>query len=167
MRRGSRGTIAAAIFAGVLGLTVSGCQTTGTAAGNTANAAIPQFAGTEWRLLEIISMDDAIGTVRPADPSQYVMRLAADGSASLKLDCNQANGPWRADPASHATSGSFTIGPFAMTRAMCAPGSLDQRIARELGFVRSFVIKDGRLNLSLMADGGVYVWERNSDALAK
>lgn len=37
------------------------------------------LAGTEWRLVEFQSMDDAVGTVRPSDPSLYTMRLNGDG----------------------------------------------------------------------------------------
>jgi membrane-bound inhibitor of C-type lysozyme len=39
---------------------------------------------------------------------------------------------------------------------MCPPGSLHDRIAKDLEFVRSYTIKDGHLYLSLMADGGIY-----------
>jgi len=42
---------------------------------------------------------------------------------------------------------------------MCPPGSLHDHIVKQLPFVRSFVIKDGRLFLSLMADGGTYEFE--------
>ena len=41
---------------------------------------------------------------------------------------------------------------------MCPPPHLDTRVARDLGLVRSYLIRDGRLFLSLMADGGVYEW---------
>jgi para-nitrobenzyl esterase len=42
---------------------------------------------------------------------------------------------------------------------MCPPGLLHDRIAKDLGFVRSYVMKDGHLFLSLMADGGIYEFE--------
>lgn len=118
-----------------------------------------ELGGSHWRLVELVSSDDAIGTVRPADPAQYQMHLNADGSVNLKLDCNRANGPWSSVMSPDGVSGVFKIGPVAMTRAMCAPGSLDQRIGRELQYIRSYTVKDGRLNLSLMADGGIQTWE--------
>lgn len=40
----------------------------------------------------------------------------------------------------------------------CAPDSLDQRIIRDLAYVRSYRLKDGNLYMSLMADGGIYEW---------
>ncbi len=50
-----------------------------------------------------------------------------------------------------------------MTRAMCGPGAIDTRLARDMGWVRSFTIADGRLNLALEADAGIYVWEQAAD----
>lgn len=47
-------------------------------------------------------------------------------------------------------------GPLALTRAACPPGSRHDQIVRQWPYVRSYLIKDGRLFLSLMADGGVY-----------
>jgi hypothetical protein len=42
---------------------------------------------------------------------------------------------------------------------MCPPGSLDSRIARDMGYVRSYTMQGDMLSLSLMADGGIYVWK--------
>ena len=41
---------------------------------------------------------------------------------------------------------------------MCPHGSQDQRVLRDLPHVRSYMLKDGKLYLSLMADGGIYEW---------
>jgi heat shock protein HslJ len=151
-------------FAGIFAaaMLLAGCQTDSSNSSQATAKATPQaveLGGTHWQLVELVSSDDAIGTVRPADPTQYRMHLNADGTANLKLDCNRANGPWSSVKSADGVSGVFNIGPAAMTRAMCAPGSLDQRIGRELQYIRSYVIKDGKLNLSMMADGGIQVWE--------
>jgi len=42
---------------------------------------------------------------------------------------------------------------------VCLPGSLHDHIVRQWGNVRSFVIRDRHLFLSLMADGGIYEFE--------
>jgi heat shock protein HslJ len=117
------------------------------------------LAGTEWRLVEFQSMDDAIGTVRPEDSSVYTMRLNADGTVNMRLNCNRANGTWSAQPAADGSSGRFAFGPLTATRALCPPPSLDEQIARQAGFIRGYLLKDGRLHLSLMAGGGIYTWE--------
>ena len=70
--------------------------------------------------------------------------------------------PWTTRSAESGTdggSGSFSFGRLAVTRALCAPPNLDERIARDSEYVRSFLLRDGRLYLSLMADAGIYAWE--------
>jgi heat shock protein HslJ len=119
----------------------------------------PILAGTAWRLVEFQSMNDATGTVRPEDSSLYTMRLHGDGTVDMRLNCNQARGSWSAVPSSDGNSGMFEFGPLAMTRAFCPPPSMDTSIAAQAQFIRSYLIKDGRLYLSLMADGGIYAWE--------
>jgi len=42
---------------------------------------------------------------------------------------------------------------------MCGPGAIDSRLARDLGYVRSYtLLPDGRLSLALQADAGIYLW---------
>ncbi|MDQ1349045.1 MAG: hypothetical protein QG573_2423 [Acidobacteriota bacterium] len=138
-----------------------------TAGASPAASAVPApntpLAGTRWRLVEIQSMDDAIGTARPDDPSLYTLAFQADGRLAMRLNCNRGNGPWKATPAADGPSGSLEIGPLAVTRALCPPPSLDERIARDMDFVRGYLVRDGRLSLTLMADGGIYVWEPETE----
>ena len=121
------------------------------------------LAGTSWRLLEFQSMDDATGTLRPADPSLYTMRLNKDGTVNMRLNCNRASGTWSAEPSANDASGHFEFGPLAGTRALCPPPSLDESIMAQAKFIRSYLLKEGRLYLSLMADGGIYAWEPDTD----
>lgn len=117
------------------------------------------LAGTRWQLVEFQSMDDAIGTLRPADPSVFTMDLNEDGTVTMHLDCNRATGSWSAGPSADAISGRFQFGRLAVTRALCTPPNLDEQIARDAEFVRGYLLRDGRLYLSLMADAGIYAWE--------
>jgi heat shock protein HslJ len=123
----------------------------------TAQAA--SLAGTRWRLVEIQSMDDAVGTTKPEHPKLYTMAFHTDGSVVMRLHCNRGRGSWSVTPGSTDMGGSIRIGKLAVTRALCPPPSLDERIARDMDYVRSYTLKDGKLYLSLMADGGIYVWE--------
>jgi len=120
---------------------------------------------TAWRLVEFQSMDDATGTLRPEDPSVYTLRFFGDGSASLLLACNRAHGPWSAEPGGDGSSGGFRLGPLAATRAFCGEGDLGERFVRDAGFLRSFLLRDGRLFLALMADGGIWAWEPDDGSL--
>ena len=122
------------------------------------------LADTAWRLVEIQSMDDSVGTARTSDPSRFTMRLNGDGTVSMRLDCNRATGTWSAEAGPDGASGRFEFGPLAATRAMCPPPNLDERVAAQAPYVRSYLLKDGRLHLSLMADGGILVWEPNLGA---
>ena len=130
---------------------------TAAAAGEATSGAL---GGTRWRLVRFQSMDDATGEIEPDDPSVYTMTLNEDGSVSMQLNCNRATGTWRFEPASDGLSGTFTFGPLATTRALCPPPSMDERIARDAEWVRGFLLKNGQLHLSLMADAGIYSWER-------
>jgi uncharacterized protein/heat shock protein HslJ len=117
------------------------------------------LAGTRWRLRAMQSMDDRQGVTRVADPQRYTLEFSPDGRAALRLDCNRATGSWKATAAT-AAAGSLEFGALATTRALCAPGSLDQALARQLPYVRSYLLRDGKLYLSLLADGGILEWER-------
>ncbi|MBL8316348.1 MAG: META domain-containing protein [Rubrivivax sp.] len=122
----------------------------------------PSLSGSRWVLVAIESMDEAQPTARPDDASRYRLAFGAQGQASLQLDCNRGSGTWQATPSAQAepgrASGSLVFGPIATTRAMCPPGSLAPRLERALPYVRSYLLKDGQLHLSLMADGGILSW---------
>ena len=104
-------------------------------------------------------MDDAIGTTRVADPALYTMRLNPDGSVAFRLNCNSASGTWTAESGPEPSSGRFEFGPLAATMALCPPPSVDEQVSKQAPYFRSYLLKDGRLYLSLMADGGIFVWE--------
>ena len=116
---------------------------------------------TRWRLVELQSMSDETGTTESHDPSLYTMELNGDGTVQMVLNCNRANGTWTATPGEFGDSGSFEFGPLAVTKVHCPSPSLDQVIGTQAAAVRSFLLKGGKLYLSLMADGGTFVWEPN------
>lgn len=136
---------------------VMACSLSPSVAGE-AGAGNP-LAGTSWRLVEFQSMDDEQGTTRPDDPSLYTMQLNDDGTVNMRLNCNRANGTWSVEPSADPTNGSFAFGPLAVTMAICPPPSIDEMIARQAEYIRGYLVKDGMLYLSLMADGGIFVWE--------
>jgi para-nitrobenzyl esterase len=98
-------------------------------------------------------MDGSV--VRPDQPGKYTLAFQPDGKASARADCNRGSGAFYP-----GDSGQLTFGMFAVTRAMCPEGSLEPRFWRDLALVRSYLIRDGHLYLSLMADGGIYEFER-------
>jgi heat shock protein HslJ len=120
-------------------------------------AAAGALAGTSWTLVEFQSSDDAIGRVVPPNVERYTLHFDADGSLNMQLDCNRGMARWTATPTS-ADGGGLSISPGAMTRAMCEPGAIDTKLARDLSYVRSYTIQGGRLSLALEADAGIYLW---------
>ena len=121
-------------------------------------AAPSSLTGTSWRLVSFRSSGDAVGAIVPSSPNQYTLAFAADGHTSMTFDCNRGGGTWQASAS--GDGGGLRFGPIATTRMLCPPGPLDARLPRDMEYVRNYRIVDGRLNLGLTADGGVYTWER-------
>ncbi|HLN96859.1 MAG TPA: META domain-containing protein [Pyrinomonadaceae bacterium] len=114
--------------------------------------AATDLGGTSWQLVKFQSSDEK--TLTPDDKAKYTISFGTDGRVSARIDCNRGTGMWKA-----SGPNQLQFGPLALTRAACPPGSLHDRIARDWEFVRSYVIKNGHLFLSLMADGGIYDFE--------
>jgi para-nitrobenzyl esterase len=110
------------------------------------------LAGTEWQLVEILSMDDQV--YAPEDRSLYTLVFSADGSMRVRADCNLGTGTWTSESA-----GLLQFGRIAATQALCPPDSLHDRYMGQFPWVRSYVMKDGRLFLATMADGSIIEFE--------
>ncbi len=110
------------------------------------------LGGTSWRLVKFEGGDGL--TLTPDDKARYTLSFGADGRVDARIDCNRGNGTWKSSAPSH-----LEFGPLALTRAMCPPGSLHDRIVKHWPYFRSYVLKDGHLFLSLLADGGIYEFE--------
>lgn len=117
-----------------------------------ALAADAGLGGTSWQLVRFQSSDDTVLT--PDDPAKYTLAFGTDGRASVRADCNRGSGTWTSPGPSE-----LSFGPLALTRALCPPGPLNARFARDFEFIRSYVRRDGKLHLALWADGGIYEYE--------
>jgi putative lipoprotein len=126
------------------------------AAGRPAGADTVGLVGPVWRLVEFRGGDDT--RLTPDDPAKYILEFKPDGGLIARIDCNRGRGTWK------SSGPSLELGPLALTRAACPPGSLHDRIVRHWPSIRSYVVKDGHLHLALMADGGIYEFEPSSDA---
>jgi para-nitrobenzyl esterase len=138
-------------FTALAAVMLGACATTSTgpAVGTTAPASLE---GSSWRLVQI-SMSD--GVTRPAiERSRYTVGFGAEGVLNVRFDCNRGRGSWKS-----AAPGNLEFGPLALTRALCPVGSLHDELVRQWPYVRSYLVKDGRLFLSLMADGGTIEFE--------
>jgi putative lipoprotein len=107
-----------------------------------------ELAGTSWELVKFQGGDEKILT--PEDKSKYTVAFAKD-SVSVRIDCNRGHGTWKS-----SGPNQLEFGPMALTRAMCPAAELNDRLPKDWENVRSYVLRDGHLFLSLMADGGIY-----------
>jgi len=103
-------------------------------------------------------MSDEQPTTTIDDPAKYTVTFGDDGRAAFQVDCNRGNGSWTAAAAA-SDSGSLTFGPIALTRMFCPPPSVDTTVTADLGRVRSYLLSDGKLHLSMEADSGIMHWE--------
>ena len=110
------------------------------------------LAGTSWQLVKFTGSDGS--KLEPDDRTKYTLAFQPDGVVVARIDCNRGRGAWKSE-----APGQLVLGPLALTRMMCPPGSMHDRVAADWGAVRSYTLKDGHLFLSLMADGGTYEYE--------
>jgi heat shock protein HslJ len=104
-------------------------------------AAIPGLGGTSWQLARFQGSDDTTRT--PDERATYTIEFAADGRLTARIDCNKGRGTWQS-----SGPNQLTLGPLALTRGPCPPGSLHDHIVKQWDYIRSYIIKDGRLFLS-------------------
>jgi heat shock protein HslJ len=130
-------------------LSVAGCGSTPTA---------DPLIGTTWQLLTIESMSDEQPSTTIESPSEYTVTFSDDGQAGFRVDCNRGKSTWTTEAGS-SDSGSLTFGPIGLTKMMCPQPSADAKVAAALGQVRSYLLSDGQLHLSLEADSGIMHWE--------
>lgn len=146
-----------ALIAGTLSLSTACTPMKSDMKGESGADAKPSLAGTSWQLVGFVGGDDQ--KLTPDDRSKYTLAFNADGSVNARIDCNRGRGTWKS-----AAPGQLEFGPIATTRAMCPAGSMHDQIVRQLPHVRSYLVRDGHLFLSLMADGGTYEFEPGAAA---
>ena len=107
-----------------------------------------QLSGTTWHWLSTQTPTEKLAA---PDPKNYVLSFGADGRIAGKADCNRMMGSYQ------ATDTQLTFGGMATTRMACPPGSLGERFARDLGFVRNYRFQTpDTLRMDMQADGGTF-----------
>ena len=90
-----------------------------------------------------------VETVKPDQPAQYTVRFDRSGRVAVLADCNRGSGAYTV-----SAGRRLTLGPIALTRAACPPGSLSDRFVRDVGRVSSYFVRDGALFLEMPVDSG-------------
>lgn len=129
-------------------------------AGCAAPPATPvKLDDTRWTLVAFAPAAGGTGEIRPARPDQYRLEFLAAGRLAAQIDCNRGSGTWQST-ATPAHGVGLKLGPLALTRMMCPPDPLGQRLLQDVENVASWRMVDGRLYLDLLGNAGSYVWKR-------
>lgn len=107
----------------------------------TGGAAVQGLSSIRW---EWVGSTDAAGTATAVnDPTRYTLLLNADGTLSIKSDCNSVGG-------TYTTSGTDTLALTlgASTEVGCPPDSQDQQFNAQLGSVTRWRTEGGELLLT-------------------
>jgi para-nitrobenzyl esterase len=102
-----------------------------------------------------VSFTTPVEQITVDSPDRYTIRFQRDGRAVLRADCNRGTTSYSA-----SSDRRITFRPIALTRAMCPPGSLSDRFAREVGRATSYFVKDGDVFLELPVDSGTLRFKR-------
>ncbi len=106
-----------------------------------------ELVGTVWQWEQTAMNND--DTFVPDSPSDYTVEFKDDGTVNIKADCNTANGTYTFD------GSSITMNdPFAMTMAMCPPGSLSEEFVKQLTGIAIYFFEGENLYLDLKFDSG-------------
>ena len=137
-------------------------QTVGALSGGTVTDSVEPAVSDDALPTDVVDATwEWVGFVSPVEqlqidgPSRYTISFGADGRVAVKADCNRGTAGY-----SVTADRRIAFQPIALTRAACAPGSLSDRYARELGRATSYFIKDGDLFLSLPVDSGTLQFRR-------
>jgi para-nitrobenzyl esterase len=109
------------------------------------------IGNTSWQLVKFQGGNGAILT--PDDKAKYTVAFTNSGNLSVRFDCHRGRGSWIL-----TGPNELRFGPLELDRAWC-PGSLHDHFVKQWPNVRAYTLKDGRLYLSLVADGGSYEFE--------
>ena len=114
-------------------------------AAEAASRVPPELQGV-WRW---VSATNGGKRLSVATPDRYTLTFPDAGHIALKADCNRA-----AEGVTFGDDGALKIGPMAMTRAMCPPGSLSDRFAQDVERSTHWSVEGGALALTQPAGAG-------------
>jgi para-nitrobenzyl esterase len=141
-------------------LALAGCSSSPPpkAADSTATtaAAAQAITGNPWHW---VATQTPVEWIVPDDPAKYTIQFNADGSTFLRADCNRGRGTYTT-----GEGGAITVGPAAMTRAMCPPGSLDTKYLQQLDNVAHYFFRGDTLYIDQKIDSGTMRFVRGPAA---
>ncbi|UCG11912.1 MAG: META domain-containing protein [Deltaproteobacteria bacterium] len=105
-----------------------------------------EIIGVDWKWQQSLYNNDTKAV--PPDPANYTLKLQADGSVSVKADCNRAGGTYK------LTGGGLSIEITHSTMAACPPDSLEGKFIKDLNAAAIYFIEGGNLYIDLQYHSG-------------
>lgn len=133
------------------------------------NSGSRMLANSSWELASIDNSDGAAPVNAAIEPGLYTLAIRADGTANFRLDCNRGFGKWQSSKDTAGDGGSIAFTDIGVTKAMCSPDSIDDRVTADLGRFDRYELQGESLTLSAN-DGAIeYRWrsitmEQNTNA---
>lgn len=144
-------------------LLIAGCTSKAPSTNAEPPAAAPPAAQTEMRDPGPLSGEWTwVRTVTPVetivadDPTHYTLTFNEGGTLAVRADCNRGAGTFTQD------GKTLAIGPFALTRMMCPPGSLDSKFVAQVNGVATCFMSGDTLMIDLKMDSGTMRFVRGS-----
>ena len=151
-----------AVFA-TAGFLIAGCASKAPSTNAEPPAAKPPAAQTgmrdpgplsgEWRWVRTVT---PVESIVADDPTHYTLTFNEGGKLAVRADCNSGSGTFTQD------GKSLAIGPFALTRMACPPGSLDSKFVTQVGGVATCFMSGDTLMIDLKMDSGTMRFVRGS-----
>ena len=116
------------------------------------------LAGTKWELVEVSGAPEIHAAAKSVEPGLYTMALNRDGTVSFRLDCNRGFGKWQSTAGDAANIGTIRLSDIGVTKALCPPGSISDRVTADLSRFTSFEWTEDRLVLSAQDGAILYQW---------
>jgi para-nitrobenzyl esterase len=118
----------------------------------TPQARLGGIGGTSWQLVKFQGGDGTVLT--PDDKAKYTVAFTNNGNLRTRFDCNRGRGVWILNGPNQ-----IRFGPLEVTREACPTGPFYDHLIKRWPYVRSYVVKDGHLFLSVIDNGGTYEFE--------
>lgn len=126
------------------------------------------LADSIWELAEISAGQEADATSEALEKGLYTLLFRADGTTAMRFDCNRGFGRWLAVEGGTAGEGSISFSDIGVTKALCPPASISDRVIADFASFDRFRIADERLELTIEQKSVSYHWVRtDQDASTK
>lgn len=139
----------------------SACTNSVTEGDGASDSELPLLlAESSWVLAEITAGQAAAAQSEAVEEGLYTLIFRADGSAAMRFDCNRGFGRWQVVEDGGAGQGSIAITDMGVTKALCPPTSISDRVIADFAAFDRFRITGEQLELEIEQKNVSYHWVR-------